>query len=180
MADEPVFLYLATYDSDADAQVDFEAVKALHKDHMIGTYDAAVITKDEHGHVHVSKHEKPTQHAAWTGLAAGAVLGIIFPPSLLVGAAAGGLAGGLIGHFWKGLSRKDVQELGELLDDGEAPFSSSASRRCRPTSTRPSPGRASGPRAKSTWRARSSATRWRRPPGTRSSAAVKAPAPRRL
>jgi len=50
----------------------------------------------------------------------GAVVGIIFPPSLLVGAAAGGLAGGLIGHFWKGMSRKDVKELGELLDDGEA------------------------------------------------------------
>jgi len=120
MADEPVFLYLATYASEADAQADFEAVKALHKDHMIGTYDAAVVTKDAHGNVHVSKHEKPTQHAAWTGLAAGAVIGIIFPPSLLVGAAAGGLAGGLIGHFWKGLSRKDVKELGELLDDGEA------------------------------------------------------------
>ena len=120
MADEPVFLYLATYASEADAQADFEAVKALHKDHMIGTYDAAVVTKDAHGNVHVSKHEKPTQHAAWTGLAAGAVIGIIFPPSLLVGAAAGGLAGGLMGHFWKGLSRKDVKELGELLDDGEA------------------------------------------------------------
>ncbi len=120
MADEPVFLYLATYDSEADAQFDFEAVKALHKDHMLGTYDAAVVTKDAHGHVHVGKHEKPTQHAAWTGLAAGAVIGIIFPPSLLVGAAAGGLAGGLIGHFWKGMSRKDVMELGELLDDGEA------------------------------------------------------------
>jgi uncharacterized membrane protein len=120
MADEPVFLYVATYDTAADAQSDYEAVKALHKDHMIGTYDAAVITKDAHGHVHMSKHEKPTQHAAWTGLAVGAVIGIIFPPSLLVGAAAGGLAGGLIGHFWKGLSRKDVKELGELLDEGEA------------------------------------------------------------
>jgi uncharacterized membrane protein len=120
MADEPVFLYIATYDSSVDAQIDYEAVKALHKDHMIGTFDAAVITKDDHGHVHVNKHEKPTQHAAWTGLAAGAVIGIIFPPSLIVGAAAGSLAGGLIGHFWKGMSRKDVKELGELLDDGEA------------------------------------------------------------
>ena len=120
MADEPVFLYLATYAGEADAQADFEAVKALHKDHQIGTYDAAVITKDEHGHVHVKKHEKPTQHAAWTGVAAGAVIGIIFPPALVVGAAAGGLAGGLIGHFWKGMSRRDVMELGDLLDDGEA------------------------------------------------------------
>ena len=28
--------------------------------------------------------------------------------------------GGLVGHFWKGMSRKDVKELGELLDEGEA------------------------------------------------------------
>jgi len=33
MADAPVFLYIATYGSEADAQADYEAVKALHKDH---------------------------------------------------------------------------------------------------------------------------------------------------
>ncbi len=120
MADEPVFLYIATYDTPEDAQEDYEAVKALHKEKMIGTYDAAVLTKDEHGKVHVNKHEKPTQHGAWTGVAVGAVVGIIFPPGLLVGAAAGGLLGGVIGHMWKGMSRKDVMELGEFIDDGEA------------------------------------------------------------
>ena len=26
----------------------------------------------------------------------------------------------MIGHFWNGMSRKDVKELGELLDDGSA------------------------------------------------------------
>jgi uncharacterized membrane protein len=120
MADEPVFLFVATYDTAADARADYEDVKALHEEHMLGTYDAAVVTKDERGHLHISKHEKPTQHAAWTGVAAGAVLGIIFPPSLLVSAAAGGLAGGLLGHFWKGMSRKDVREIGELIDEGQA------------------------------------------------------------
>ncbi len=120
MADEPVFLFIATYDNEEDAKTDYEAVKALHKENMIGTYDAAVITKGENGKVHVNKHEKPTQHGAWTGVAVGAVIGILFPPGLIIGAAAGGLVGGAIGHFWKGMSRKDVKELGEMLDDGEA------------------------------------------------------------
>jgi uncharacterized membrane protein len=120
MADEPVFLFLATYDTAEDARADYEAIKELHKDHLLGTYDVAVVTRDAEGHVHLSKHEKPTQHYAWTGVAAGAVLGILFPPSLLVGAAAGGLALGVLGHFQKGMSRKDVMELGELLDDGQA------------------------------------------------------------
>jgi len=32
----------------------------------------------------------------------------------------GGVGAGLIGHFWKGVSRKDVKELGDLLDEGQA------------------------------------------------------------
>ena len=120
MSDEPIFLYLATYDSEADAKLDYDAVKELHSAGVIGTYDAAIITKDADGKVKIHKHEKPTQHGAWTGVAVGAVVGILFPPGLIVGAAIGGLAGGAIGHFWKGMSRKDVMELGELMDDSTA------------------------------------------------------------
>jgi len=120
MSDEPIFLYLATYDSEADAKLDYDAVKELHSAGVIGTYDAAIITKDADGKVKIHKHEKPTQHGAWTGVAVGAVVGILFPPGLIVGAAIGGLAGGAIGHFWKGMSRKDVMELGELMDDSSA------------------------------------------------------------
>ena len=29
-------------------------------------------------------------------------------------------AGGLIGHLWRGMSRSDMKELGEALDEGEA------------------------------------------------------------
>jgi len=47
-------------------------------------------------------------------------VGILFPPSIIGAAAVGGVAGGLIGHFWRGMSRSDVKEIGEFLDDGEA------------------------------------------------------------
>ena len=120
MDENAVFLFIATYDSPETATEDYEAIKALHKDKVIGTYDAAIVTKGENGKVHVKKHEKPTQHGAWGGVAAGAVLGLLFPPGILVGAAAGGLIGGAIGHFWRGMSRKDVLELGEFIDDGQA------------------------------------------------------------
>ena len=120
MSDEPIFIYLATYDTQADAELDYHAVKELHSAGVIGTYDAAVITKDADGKVKIHKHEKPTQHGAWTGVAVGAVIGILFPPGLIIGAAIGGLAGGVIGHFWHGMSRKDVMELGEMLDDSSA------------------------------------------------------------
>ncbi len=120
MADEPVFVFLATYDEAESAHEDLEALRTLHARGFVGTYDAAVITKTEDGKVHVHKWEKPTQHAAWTGIAVGAVVGIVFPPSLIAGAAVGGAAGGLIGHLKSGMSRKDMRELGELLDEGTA------------------------------------------------------------
>jgi uncharacterized membrane protein len=120
MADEPVFLYLATYDGEDAAREDYNVLKELHATGVVGTYDAAVITKDDEGKVHVDKHEKPTQHGAWTGAGVGAVLGILFPPSILGSAIVAGAAGGLIGHVWRGLSRGDVKELGELLDEGQA------------------------------------------------------------
>jgi len=119
MAGNPVFLYVAAYSSEAGARADYEALKDLHAAGLVGTYDAAIVAKVD-GKVHVHKHEKPTQHGAWTGLAVGAVVGILFPPSIIASGVVGAGAGGLVGHLWHGMSRSDVKELGELLDDGEA------------------------------------------------------------
>lgn len=115
----PLFLYVATYESRIDAEADFDAVLDLHAAGVIGTYDAALVTKSD-GRVHVHKKEKPTQHGAWTGIGVGALLGLLFPPSVIGTAVLGGLAGGLAGHLWKGMSRSDMKDLGEALDEGEA------------------------------------------------------------
>jgi uncharacterized membrane protein len=120
MADEPVFLYIAAYDREVDARADYEVLRELHAGGVVGTYDAAIVTKDGEGKVHVHKHEKPTQHGAWTGIGVGAVVGILFPPSIIGTMLVGGAAGGVVGHLWHGLSRGDVKELGDALDTGEA------------------------------------------------------------
>jgi uncharacterized membrane protein len=120
MADEPVFLYMAAYDSEDEARQDYEVLKELHASGIVGTYDAALVTKDADGKVHVHKHEKPTQHGAWTGAGVGAVIGILFPPAIIGTAIVGGAAGGIIGHLWRGMSRGDIKDLGEALDAGDA------------------------------------------------------------
>ncbi len=117
---QEVFVFIASYSSVDDAQMDYDAVKQLYSDGVIDTYDAAVIDKDADGNVHVHKREKPTQKGAWTGVAIGAVVGVLFPPSIIAGAAAGGVAGGVIGHVWRGMSRGDMKDLGEALDAGTA------------------------------------------------------------
>ena len=49
---KPVVLYTAAYDSVSAALTDLDAVEQLHKDAMIGRYDAAVIDK-ENGKPHI-------------------------------------------------------------------------------------------------------------------------------
>jgi uncharacterized membrane protein len=119
MADRPVFLYAAVYDEIDNAKADYEAVFDLHAAGVIETFDSAVIEKHD-DKVRVHKTEKPTQHGAWTGIAVGAIAGVLFPPSIIGGAVVAGGAGGVIGHLWRGMSRGDLKELGEALDDGDA------------------------------------------------------------
>jgi uncharacterized membrane protein len=70
--------------------------------------------------VHVNKDETATRRGAWGGIAAGALVGLLFPPAILASAAVGGAVGGVSGHLWKGMSRSDVKEFGELIDSGQA------------------------------------------------------------
>ena len=121
MSDNPAFLYAGEYDSVDDARADLETLKEMHREHVVGTYDAAVVTKNEEGKVDiVDKIEKPTQHGGWAGMAVGAAMGLIFPPGILVGGLLGAGAGALIGHLEGGMSREDVKEVGEMLDNSEA------------------------------------------------------------
>lgn len=121
MSDNPMFLYAGEYESVEDAKADLEALKELHREEFVGTYDAAVLTKDEEGKVDiVEKIEKPTQHGGWAGLAVGAAIGLIFPPSVLVSGLVGAGAGALIGHLRGGMSNADLKEIGEMLEESEA------------------------------------------------------------
>jgi len=115
-----VFIYIGTYANEAEARADYDVVKDLHALGAVGTYDAAVVRKDESGKVHVNKDEMATRHGGWGGAAAGAVVGILFPPSIIGTALLGGAIGGISGHLWRGMSRSDVKELGDLIDANEA------------------------------------------------------------
>ncbi|HMD84028.1 MAG TPA: DUF1269 domain-containing protein [Terriglobia bacterium] len=118
--DKTVFVYGATYANVDDANADYKAVKQLYFDGVIGVYDSAVISKDATGQVKIHKTEMPTQYGAWGGLAVGALVGIFFPPYLVWELAVGASAGALIGHFWKGLSRSDLMEIGDALQANTA------------------------------------------------------------
>ena len=120
MSDRPIFIYAATYADPAGAEADYDMLLELHAAELVGTYDVALINKGDDGKVHVEKHEKPTQHGAWGGIAVGAAVGVLAAPAVVPAALVGGLIGGLGGHFKKGISRGDAKELGDMIDAGQA------------------------------------------------------------
>ena len=114
------FVFVATYPDELAARSDYQAVKELHASGLVGSYDAAIVTKDDRGRVHENKDETATRHGAWWGIAAGAAVGVLFPPAVLGAAAAGGVIGGVSGHLAKGMSRSRAKELGDFIDPGQA------------------------------------------------------------
>ncbi|SEL93857.1 hypothetical protein [Streptacidiphilus jiangxiensis] len=118
------------YDTEADALADYDDLRALYKDlGVIDTYDAAVLTRDVHGKVHiVKKVEEPTRQGGAAGLVGGLAIGAAFALFPAIGLGAGLLAGGALGagagaaagHVAGGMSRHSLKELGELLDEGSS------------------------------------------------------------
>lgn len=131
MSDPDTLLVLAaSYDNVADAEADYEAVKALYYEIKTShEFDAAVVARDEDGKLEVvKKHEQPTRHGAahglgW-GLAVGAVCAILpgigLVGALVVGGAGGAAIGAVTGHIKGGMDNSDLKGLGEVLDQGQA------------------------------------------------------------
>jgi uncharacterized membrane protein len=128
---DTLLVYCGVYGDPADALADYEVIKELHtKANLVDAYDAAVIERDNKGKVKiVKKHETPTRVGGvlggGVGLATGLVV-VLFPAAaigggLLLGTTgAGAVLGALAGHAAAGMSRGDLKELGESLDEGEA------------------------------------------------------------
>ena len=131
MAIDTYFAFLGVYDDVDDALADYEAVKTLHTEAgLIDAYDAAVVEKRDDGKVKIAKkHETPTRVGGVLGGGMGLATGLVialFPAAaigtgLLAGTAAGGaVLGAVAGHAAAGMSRKDLKEAGEHLDEGTA------------------------------------------------------------
>ena len=124
MAIDTLIAYVGVYGDVADAEADYDLVKALHVEAgLIDAYDAAVIERKG------DKTKTPSRVGGVLGGGVGLATGLVvalFPfaalgGGLLVGTTAGGaILGAVAGHAAAGMSRHDLKELGEHLDSGEA------------------------------------------------------------
>ncbi len=131
MAIDTFLVYAGVYGSLDDALADYDAVHALHTEaNLIDAYDAAVIERKADGKVKiVKKHETPTRVGGVLGGGVGLATGIVialFPAAAIGGGllaattGTGAVLGSVAGHAAGGMSRKDLKELGESLDEGQS------------------------------------------------------------
>jgi uncharacterized membrane protein len=131
MAVDTFIAYVGVYPSVEQAEADYQLVKDLHTQAgMMDAYDAAVIEKRTDGKVRITKkHETPTRVGGVLGGGVGLATGLVvalFPfaaigGGLLAATTAGGaILGAVSGHAAAGMSRNDLKELGEYLDEGQA------------------------------------------------------------
>lgn len=122
MSKKNVVLLAAKYPDADHAKTILDMLESMHHALTIDLDDAVMLTKEADGKI--KTHETTdvtTRKGAKRGLIAGAVLGVIYPPSLLVTA----LAGGGIGALWgkakdSGVKHDDLKEMADSLTPGQA------------------------------------------------------------
>lgn len=117
MSKHQTTILIAIYADQASAEADWEELEKTAKSgHYLS--DAAVVTKDAEGNPKIA--DRQSRHGWGKGAIVGAVVGIIFPPSILAGAAVGAVAGGGVARLHRALSREKVKNLGDVFDQGQA------------------------------------------------------------
>jgi uncharacterized membrane protein len=109
---------VAVYTDQRLAEQDWDAMeKAAKSEGGIDLADAALIRRNLDGTV---VNLRQQSHHGWgKGAIAGAMVGIIFPPSLIGSAIVGAAGGGIVAKLTRKISRSDVKDLGDVMDEGD-------------------------------------------------------------
>ncbi|MFG1813620.1 DUF1269 domain-containing protein [Kribbella sp. NPDC049174] len=110
----PVDLYIAAYPDAEAARGDWDALKQAASDDVITVDGLVLVSRGSDGKINVDDDFHTAARGAAWGAVGGAVVGLIFPPSLLAGAAVGAGAGlgigGLKSHREKAAIKADVED----------------------------------------------------------------------
>jgi uncharacterized membrane protein len=106
-------IVVGTYDNRHRAELDYEHI-AKNREELWSEriYAIALVERTSTGKVKVVNHLEPDADVGGiAGTVVGGLLGLLYPPIILVARAAA--------HLWHGVSRKDIAELGSAIDAGE-------------------------------------------------------------
>ena len=99
------------------AEQDWDAIEASAKSGGIDLADAALVRRNLDGNITTLRRQS---HHGWgKGAIAGAMVGLIFPPSLIGSAVVGAAGGGIVAKLSRKVKRDDIKDLGEAMDEGD-------------------------------------------------------------
>ena len=122
MTTATVEVFVATYATEDGAAAAAKDFQAAEREGAIDLIDAAVIVHTADGKVKIEETADPSgKKWAKRGAIAGGVVGLIFPPSIIVSAVVGGGAGGVWGKIRdKGFKDEDLKQIGNSLPPGSS------------------------------------------------------------
>jgi uncharacterized membrane protein len=107
---------VAVYEEAEPAEADWRALEAAIEAKVVTIADAALVENRDGEAVIVQRHS----HHGWgKGAVVGAVVGVLFPPSIIATAVVGAGGGALLASMTRALGREKVKTLGETLDKGK-------------------------------------------------------------
>jgi hypothetical protein len=126
MSNKPATVAVATYANKANADLDYDAVRAVKSAGQLDHIAIAVVQKNADGGLDIDRHDSTAKHLAWGGGILGAAatvvfapLGIVFLGPLVANTAVYAGVGGLVGHFWHNIPKDEVRKMSDLLETGE-------------------------------------------------------------
>ena len=115
-------LIAAKYADEDRAKTIIDMLGEMDKASTIDLSDAATVTKGADGKLQIHETRELTgKGGAKKGAIAGGVVGLLFPPALVASAVVGGGLGAVWGKLRDtGLKSKQIEEMGEKLEPGNA------------------------------------------------------------
>jgi uncharacterized membrane protein len=108
---------VAVYTDQRLAEQDWDAIEAAAKSGGIDLADAALVRRNLDGNITTLRRQS---HHGWgKGAIAGAMVGLIFPPSLIGSAVVGAAGGGIVAKLSRRVKRDDIKDLGDVMDEGD-------------------------------------------------------------
>jgi uncharacterized membrane protein len=113
-------LIASIYPDQEHANTIYEMLQKMHRASNITLVDAALVTKDEDGTVHIQEtKEVTTRKGAKRGAIVAGIFGLIYPPSLIASVLVGGGVGGVWGKLRDtGIKTGDMKQIAENLKPG--------------------------------------------------------------
>jgi uncharacterized membrane protein len=120
MTDNPIQVFVAVFGNESQAGTALRDFRAMHREGTIDLVDAVAVVRKADGKVSFEETADPSGKTwAKRGAIAGGLVGLIFPPSIIAGLAAGGAGGGIWGKIRdKGFKDEDIKAVGESLEPG--------------------------------------------------------------